>query len=68
MFPAPAKIRFLDEISGQIKQSKTSKITADYDISGKVLGYGINGKVVVCTSKATKEKYALKVSLDLISY
>lgn len=64
MFPAPAKIRFLDEISGQIKQSKTSKITADYDISGKVLGYGINGKVVVCTSKATKEKYALKVLVD----
>ena len=47
-----------------VKQTFTAKknaITDDYEISKKVLGLGINGKVLECTHKQTKEKYALKV-------
>lgn len=40
---------------------KQAPITQDYEITHTVLGLGINGKVVECYSKATKEKYALKV-------
>lgn len=40
---------------------KLTPITQDYEITHTVLGLGINGKVVECFSKATKEKYALKV-------
>lgn len=43
---------------------KTSPISNDYDISNTVLGLGINGKVVECFNKTTKEKYALKVLRD----
>lgn len=43
---------------------KLTPITQDYEISAKVLGLGINGKVVECFSKTgTREKYALKVNL-----
>ena len=41
---------------------KSSLITSDYDLSQKVLGVGINGKVLECTEKKTGLKYALKVS------
>lgn len=40
---------------------KQAPITQDYEITHTVLGLGINGKVVECYSKATREKYALKV-------
>lgn len=40
---------------------KVTPITEEYEITHAVLGLGINGKVVECYSKATKEKYALKV-------
>lgn len=36
-------------------------IAQDYEISGTVLGLGINGKVVQCFSRRTGGKYALKV-------
>lgn len=42
---------------------KSSPIIADYTISDKVLGLGINGKVVECFDKKTGLKYALKVIL-----
>ena len=42
-------------------QPKKNPISDDYRISGSVLGLGINGKVVECFSKATKQKCALKV-------
>ncbi|XP_017771520.1 PREDICTED: MAP kinase-activated protein kinase 2 isoform X2 [Nicrophorus vespilloides] len=45
---------------------KTTPISVDYEISNNVLGLGINGKVVECFSKKTKEKYALKVLHDCV--
>lgn len=46
--------------SGQL-QPKQTMIAQDYEISGTVLGLGINGKVVQCFSRRTGGKYALKV-------
>ena len=42
-------------------QPKTSHITNDYDLSQKVLGVGINGKVLECFEKKTGKRFALKV-------
>lgn len=36
----------------------------DFEISSKILGLGINGKVVECISRSTRKKYALKILLD----
>lgn len=41
---------------------KTTSIIDDYEISNHVLGLGINGKVVQCYDRKTREKYALKVN------
>lgn len=41
---------------------KVTPITDDYEISNHVLGLGINGKVVQCYDRDTRQKYALKVS------
>ncbi|KAH8266748.1 hypothetical protein KR026_000075 [Drosophila bipectinata] len=46
------------------RQPKTSPLVDDYEISDTVLGLGINGKVVQCTDRRTKQNYALKVLLD----
>ncbi|KAG5338952.1 MAPK2 kinase, partial [Acromyrmex heyeri] len=43
---------------------KATPITDDYEISNHVLGLGINGKVVQCYDKNTRQKYALKVLHD----
>ncbi|XP_013782541.1 MAP kinase-activated protein kinase 2-like [Limulus polyphemus] len=43
---------------------KTNRLTEDYMITDKVLGLGINGKVVECYDKVTRVKYALKVLKD----
>lgn len=43
-------------------QPQKEPITNFYSISSNVLGLGINGKVVECTSKKTGKKFALKVS------
>lgn len=40
---------------------KLSMIAQDYEISGTVLGLGINGKVVQCFNRRSGGKYALKV-------
>lgn len=40
---------------------KQNMIAQDYEISGTVLGLGINGKVVQCFNRRTGGKYALKV-------
>nr|XP_050855403.1 MAP kinase-activated protein kinase 2 [Vespula vulgaris] len=45
---------------------KVTPITDDYEISNHVLGLGINGKVVQCYDKNTREKYALKVLHDCV--
>lgn len=50
----------------EVKHNRTPKrtpITEDYEITKQVLGLGINGKVVECFNRATKEKFALKVAL-----
>lgn len=44
------------------RQPKTTPLVDDYEISNTVLGLGINGKVVQCTSRKSNQKYALKVS------
>lgn len=52
-------------MSKDTKDGRTPKrtpITEDYEITKQVLGLGINGKVVECFNRATKEKFALKVT------
>lgn len=44
-----------------VRLPKTTAITEDFEISNTVLGLGINGKVVKCTSRQTGQTYALKV-------
>lgn len=41
--------------------TKKHPLTNDYKLSRKVLGVGINGKVLKCTSKTSGQNYALKV-------
>ncbi|CAI4226490.1 unnamed protein product [Auanema sp. JU1783] len=43
----------------------THPVTQDYRISRKVLGVGINGKVVECENRQTGDKFALKVLRDV---
>lgn len=45
---------------------KRTPITDDYEITKQVLGLGINGKVVECFSRASKEKFALKILADSV--
>lgn len=40
---------------------KRHAVTDDYKVSSRVLGFGINGKVLECFNKKTGEKCALKV-------
>lgn len=50
-------------------KAKTTLITNDYDLSQRVLGVGINGKVVECFEKKSGKQYALKVSkTTMINY
>uniref|UniRef100_A0A0L8GF58 non-specific serine/threonine protein kinase n=1 Tax=Octopus bimaculoides TaxID=37653 RepID=A0A0L8GF58_OCTBM len=44
--------------------AKETVISDDYKITDKVLGLGINGKVLECYHRKTWEKYALKVLRD----
>ena len=41
---------------------KKSKIEDDFIITSKVLGEGVNGKVLACIHRKTREKFALKVN------
>ncbi|XP_060714387.1 MAP kinase-activated protein kinase 3 [Tachysurus vachellii] len=43
---------------------KRNAVTDDYKISTHVLGLGINGKVLECFNKITREKCALKILYD----
>lgn len=45
---------------------KRTPITDDYEITKQVLGLGINGKVVECFRRATREKFALKILADSV--
>ena len=51
----------------QTFKAKTNAITDDYEITKKVLGLGINGKVHEVTHRQTKEKYALKVCVVMFN-
>lgn len=44
---------------------KTNPIKDDYKIESKVLGVGINGKVVECEQRQTGKRFALKILRDL---
>lgn len=46
-------------------KSKSTYILDEYSVTNKVLGLGINGKVVECIRKENGQKYALKVSVEL---
>jgi len=53
-------------MSQKVFKTKTVPITNDYRITEKVLGLGINGKVVECWDKTTNKKCALKVIIILL--
>lgn len=60
----------MSDAQPRVIETKRHAITQDYVWSNRVLGLGINGKVVECTSKTTGEKCALKVcifSFDIIN-
>ena len=66
MLPAGALENTLSMMMGDVQsrglQPKKTPITDDYELSNKVLGLGINGKVVVCYNKTDNRKCALKVT------
>lgn len=49
-------------------QIKKNAITDDYKVTSQVLGLGINGRVLEIFHKRSGEKYALKVSINLLLY
>jgi len=55
----------MGDVQSKGLQPKRTPITDDYSLSTKVLGLGINGKVVVCHAKADNRKCALKVLHNL---
>jgi mitogen-activated protein kinase-activated protein kinase 2 len=55
----------MGESQSKSMQPKKNPITDDYSLSSSVLGLGINGKVIECTSKADGKKYALKALRDV---
>ncbi|KAH0948722.1 hypothetical protein HN011_009802 [Eciton burchellii] len=59
-----SKRRTMEHALNSRLSPKVTPITDDYEISNHVLGLGINGKVVQCYNKITKQKYALKVLHD----
>ncbi|KAJ8930858.1 hypothetical protein NQ314_016277 [Rhamnusium bicolor] len=54
------------EVKHNIRTPKRTPITDDYEITKQVLGLGINGKVVECYNRNSKEKYALKILVDSV--
>jgi len=60
-------IKPLFKVPGPLRP-KTSLVTNDYDLSQKVLGVGINGKVLECFEKKTGGKFALKVSRIIVRH
>jgi len=52
----------MGDVQSKGLQPKKTPITDDYELSSKVLGLGINGKVVVCYNKTDGRKCALKVT------
>ena len=41
---------------------RRNSVTQDYTLTARVLGFGINGKVLQCFCKKTRQKCALKVA------
>lgn len=50
---------------GEIKKHA---VTDDYKLSKRVLGLGVNGKVLECFNKVTEQKCALKVCRHFLVY
>jgi hypothetical protein len=48
-------------MSQRVFKAKNVPIINDYRVTDKVLGLGINGKVVECWDKTSGQKFALKV-------
>lgn len=56
----PKKITKSKSIVNMSLKPKTNPIYEDYIITKEVLGLGISGKVLSCTHKQTRQKFALK--------
>lgn len=52
---------------GVRREPKKYAVTDDYQLSKRVLGLGVNGKVLECYHRSTGQKCALKVSDPSIS-
>lgn len=63
-FPPMALFIQPDLLSQKSLQPKKYPITNDYIINQRVLGLGVNGKVLECVHRASGEKRALKVLKD----
>lgn len=70
--PQQARIQpeFLNKLNSfpkrMVLKPKTNQIYDDYFISKKVLGLGISGKVLSCTSKTNQKSFALKTLRDSV--
>jgi hypothetical protein len=62
------EVKSIEEMSQRVFKAKTVPIISDYRITDKVLGLGINGKVVECWDKTTGQKFALKVTSNFILF
>uniref|UniRef100_A0A8C5AVZ1 Urocanate hydratase 1 n=1 Tax=Gadus morhua TaxID=8049 RepID=A0A8C5AVZ1_GADMO len=66
-FSGPGNPVVPTEAPVQLEFRRTS-VTQDYTLTARVLGFGINGKVLQCFCKKTRQKCALKVSSSLGRY
>ena len=66
-FSGPGNPVVPTEAPVQLEFRRTS-VTQDYTLTARVLGFGINGKVLQCFCKKSRQKCALKVSSALGRY
>lgn len=62
---SPSKKAMLGGQNSKPLMPKNVPIIDEYSITDKVLGLGINGKVVECYDRATGNKFALKVTYKM---
>ena len=60
-FSGPGNLVVPTEAPVQLEFRRNS-VTQDYTLTARVLGFGINGKVLQCFCKKTRQKCALKVA------
>lgn len=56
----------MNKDKGNSYTPKRIPITDEYEITKQVLGLGINGKVVECFNRTSREKFALKILIDSV--